>query len=196
MRTEVTTWSLEMISAHDLRPGRLPRVGVAVERAEVVVPAFSRFLYTAVGGDHHWTDRLAWSAPQWRAWLDRPGVETWVARVRGTPAGYLELESVGREARAGADVEVAYFGLLPEFRGQGLGGHLLGVGVRRAWDLGASRVWVHTCSLDGPHALDNYRARGFTVFATVTDLQDLPATPPGQWPGATPAPGATPGPGV
>jgi len=191
VRTEVTTWSLEMTSPRDLRPGRPPRGGVAVERAEVVVPAFSRFLYTAVGGDHHWTERLAWSVQDWLAWLDRPEVETWVARVRGTPAGYVELE-----AQAGGDVQVAYFGLLPEFRGQGLGGHLLGVGVQRAWDLGARRVWVHTCSLDGPHALANYRARGFTVVAAITDSQDLPAVPPGQWDGATLAPGATPVPGA
>jgi len=49
---------------------------------------------------------------------------------------------------------------------------------------------VHTCSLDGPHALANYRARGFTVVAAITDSQDLPAVPPGQWDGATPVPGA------
>lgn len=176
---EVTTWSLAMTSPADLRPAGPARVEAVVERAEVVVPAFSRFLYTAVGGDHHWGDRLPWSAQDWRAWLDRPQVETWVARVRGTPAGYVELESQPDDL-----VEVAYFGLLPEFRGHGLGGHLLSVGVQRAWDLGARRVWVHTCSLDGRHALANYRARGFRVFATVTQHQDLPGVAPGSWPGA------------
>jgi GNAT superfamily N-acetyltransferase len=178
MRTDVTTWSLEMTAPEQLRPARPPRLGVTVERAEVCVPAFSRFLYSAVGGDHYWLDRLGWSAAQWTAWLDRPEVETWVARVRGTPAGYVELEE-----QPGDDVEVAYFGLLPQFRGQGLGGHLLTVGVRRAWERGARRVWVHTCSLDGPHALANYTARGFTLFSEVTATELLPDESPGPWPG-------------
>jgi hypothetical protein len=27
-------------------------------------------------------------------------------------------------------------------------------------------VWVHTCTLDGPHALANYEARGLRPFRT------------------------------
>jgi len=39
--------------------------------------------------------------------------------------------------------------------------------VRRAWQLpGTRRVWVHTCTQDHPHALANYRKRGFRVFKT------------------------------
>ena len=36
--------------------------------------------------------------------------------------------------------------------------------LRRAWALGPSRVWVHTCSLDGPAALRTYQRRGLTVY--------------------------------
>ena len=52
----------------------------------------------------------------------------------------------------GDDVEIAYFGLLPAFHGRGWGGALLEHALRRGFELG-SRVWVHTCTLDGPHAL-------------------------------------------
>lgn len=72
-------------------------------------------------------------------------------------AGYCELHPVG------ADVEIAYFGLLPAFHGRGLGGALLEHALRRGFELGA-RVWVHTCSLDGAHALANYRARGLVPY--------------------------------
>jgi ribosomal protein S18 acetylase RimI-like enzyme len=119
----------------------------------------SRFLYTAVGGQWFWLDRLSWDDARWLQYLDRPGVETWVLYVGGTTAGYVELE-----LQSDDNVEVAYFGLLPGFIGQRLGGYLLSVGVERAWEHGARRVWVHTCSLDGPAALANYRARGFQVY--------------------------------
>ncbi|RBM20873.1 GNAT family N-acetyltransferase [Streptomyces sp. PT12] len=186
--TTVTTWWLEQTSPSDLSPARAPgaAAGLTVALAEVASPEFSRFLYTAVGGDVTWTDRLPWSHARWLAHLDRPGVETWVAWVRGTPAGFAELD--GSEEGM---VELAYFGLLPAFRGRGIGGQLLSVALARAWDLGerlpsgtpTRRVWVHTCSLDGPHALANYRRRGFRLYDTTEADQPLTATP-GPWPGA------------
>lgn len=169
----VTTWYLEQTAPADLTPAAEPgpRAGIRIVRAEVASPEFSRFLYTAVGADVSWVDRLVWSPEQWRGYLERPGVETWVAYERGTPAGYIELD-----AQDGGVVEIAYFGLLPAFRGRGIGGHLLSYGTARAWDLAerwpqrppTKRVWVHTCSLDGPHARANYERRGFRLFDTKT----------------------------
>jgi GNAT superfamily N-acetyltransferase len=150
-----------------------------VERAEIPSPELSRFLYTAVGGSWYWTMRLDWDYARWLAHLERPTVQTLVLYVSGTPAGYVELE-----VQPADNVEVAYFGLLPRFIGQGLGGYLLSVGVERAWAQGARRVWVHTCSLDGPNALANYRARGFQVYDEQVEQVELAAEPPGPWPGA------------
>ncbi|MGW0366986.1 GNAT family N-acetyltransferase [Streptomyces sp. NPDC002990] len=182
----LTTWSLEMTSPSDLVAAAAPGPGITVSRAEVPSPEFSRFLYASVGGDIHWTDRLSLTRAQWVEWLDRPGVETWVAYDRGTPAGYVELDP-----QDDGVVEIVYFGLLPDFRGRRIGGHLLSVGVARAWDLASRwpgreatrRVWLHTCSLDGPTAMDNYLRRGFRLFKTETESTEATGTP-GPWPGA------------
>ncbi|MFE6776201.1 GNAT family N-acetyltransferase [Streptomyces sp. NPDC057702] len=192
MTTTVTTWYLEQTDPHDLRPARppAPGSGVDVVRASVPSPEFSRFLYASVGGDIAWTDRLGWTYDQWSAAVDRPGAETWVAYEHGTPAGYVELAGAADGA-----VEIVYFGLLPAFRGRGIGGHLLSFGVRRAWDLSqrwpdlnaTKRVWLHTCSKDGEHALGNYQRRGFVVYRTTTDEEPEPVNP-GPWPGAHKAP--------
>ncbi|MET8677904.1 GNAT family N-acetyltransferase [Streptomyces sp. NPDC004647] len=188
MSITVTTWSLEQTAPADLVPAGPPEdgSGVRIIRSEVVSPEFSRFLYTAVGGDVRWTDRLGWPYARWREFLERPGVETWVAYDHGTPAGYIELD-----AQKGGVVEISYFGLIPAFRGRRIGGHLLSVGAARAWDLAGrwqglaptERLWVHTCSKDGPYALDNYRRRGFRVFGTRTE-EEPETSPPGPWPGA------------
>lgn len=183
----VTTWSLEQTSSDDQRHAAVPGEDIRVVRAEVPSPEFSRFLYTAVGGDVRWTDRLGMTYAEWQLLLDRPGVETWVAYERGTPAGYAELQ-----AQDDGVVEIVCFGLIPAFRGRRTGGHLLSVVVARAWDLAqrwpgiapTKRVWLHTCSLDGPHAMDNYLRRGFRVFDTkVTKEAGISA--PGPWPGAS-----------
>lgn len=182
----VTTWSLEQTSPADLLPAQAPEGDVRTVRSEVPSPEFSRFLYASVGGDIRWTDRLSWSYARWREHLDRPGVETWVAYDRGTPAGYVELEP-----QDGGVVEIVYFGLLPAFRGRRIGGHLLAYGTARAWDLAerwpqlppTKRVWLHTCSKDGEHAVANYQRRGFRLFDTeVGQEPEVPA--PGPWPGA------------
>ena len=35
--------------------------------------------------------------------------------------------------------------------------------MRAAWAEKPERVWLHTCTLDHPHALRNYLRRGFLV---------------------------------
>ncbi|MEW1720128.1 GNAT family N-acetyltransferase [Streptomyces sp. NPDC093109] len=177
MTITVTTWSLEQTSPADLRPAAQAPDGVRIVRAEVPSPEFSRYLYASVGADIAWTDRLPWTAERWRETVSRPGTETWVAYEQGTPAGYVELE-----AQDDATVEIVYFGLLPDFRGRRIGGHLLSYGTARAWDLAdrhpdlppTKRVWLHTCSKDGPHAMDNYLRRGFRLFDTKTEDEPEP----------------------
>ncbi|GAA2751985.1 GNAT family N-acetyltransferase [Kitasatospora cinereorecta] len=183
----VTTWHLEQNAAADVVPVAAPDgLDLRVVRAELIGPEFARFLYTAVGGPWTWTDRLPWTYAQWQDWLAKEGLETWVAWVSGTPAGYVQLEP-----HRDGEVEIAYFGLLPHFIGKGLGGHLLAYGLQRAWDLPdrhpalppTRKVTVHTCSLDGPAALRTYQSRGLRIARTETSHQ--PATPPpGPWPGA------------
>ncbi|AXG81004.1 GNAT family N-acetyltransferase [Streptomyces paludis] len=179
MSITVTTWSLEQTSPTDLSPAAQVPDDVRIVRAEVPSPAFSRFLYASVGADVSWTDRLPWPPERWRETVSRPGFETWVAYEKGTPAGYVELVAGDDDAT----VEIVYFGLLPDFRGRRIGGHLLSYGTARAWDLAdrwpdlppTKRVWLHTCSKDGPHAMDNYLRRGFRLFDTKTETE--PAAP-------------------
>jgi GNAT superfamily N-acetyltransferase len=156
------------------------RPDLSIVRAELPLPALNRFLYAAVGAPWYWMDRLSWRYSDWEDWLERPGIETWVAYHRGTPAGFYELQPK-EEPQA---VNIAYFGLLPPFVGQGFGGVLLSHAVRRAWQQQPEKVTLNTCSLDHPHALANYQARGFHIYAETTETRYLPRRPPGPWPGA------------
>jgi ribosomal protein S18 acetylase RimI-like enzyme len=177
--TLVKTYYLEMNDRKELRPSAKTHEKLLLLRAEIPCPELNRFLYSAVGGDWYWIDRLSWSYERWFEYLNRSDLETWVGYLAGTPAGYYELEM-----QAGSNVEIAYFGLLPQFIGRGIGGHLLTEATERSWQMGAARVWVHTCSLDGPAALANYQARGFRMYKEEGAEVDLPDRAPGPWPGA------------
>lgn len=151
----VTRTYLEMTTPADLRPEGSAGPGVRLERVVRCPWHFYRYLYAEVGRQYHWHDRLSWTEAQFRQHLAGPSV-IWLLTVEGAPAGYFELRT--HEDRS---VEIAYFGLLPEFVGQGLGKYLLTRAVEEAWAMAPPRIWLHTCTLDHPGALPNYIKRGF-----------------------------------
>jgi GNAT superfamily N-acetyltransferase len=102
---------------------------------------------------------LAWTDQQCAAHLATPRVSIWVLYAHGVPAGYFELHQ-----QHDGSIEIAYLGLIHDFIGQGLGKQMLSAAAERASSLGASRVWLHTCTLDSPAALPNDLARGFVKF--------------------------------
>jgi GNAT superfamily N-acetyltransferase len=161
-----------MTDPAQLRTSAHRPAGVRLEAVADCPPEFYRFLYGAVGREYHWRDRLGWDDDAIRAWLARPDVFLRVLYREGSPAGYYELAR-----HEDGSVEIVYFGLLPGQLGQGFGRYLLEEAVREAWGLGALRVWLHTCTLDGPAALPNYLKRGFEPFHTEVYETNIPADP-------------------
>lgn len=168
MKTVVTRTYLEMRAPDALRRVPLAGSGVRLERVLGCPVPFHRFLYREVGRNYHWLDRLTWTDEQTRAYLDNPRISLHVLYCDGAPAGYFEL----RREDDGS-IEIAYFGLMQEYLGKGLGKMLLSEAVEAAWKEGAERVWLHTCTLDDPAALPNYLKRGFTPVREEQYEQEL-----------------------
>ncbi len=152
------TTYLEMTSRAQFLPAY--RQADAFRIVPMIAPStdFYRSLYRAVGEQWRWRDRLIMPDAELKAALAKPGTTIHVLYHGDNPAGYVEL------VREGQAVEIAYFGLCPGYLGQGLGKHLLSYGIERAWEGDTARVWLHTCNLDGPYALENYVKRGFRVY--------------------------------
>ena len=169
-RVEVRRTYLQLASLAALRAAPSPDPRARVERMDGCPASFFRYLYAEVGRRYHWVDRLSWTDEEQRARLALPGVSVHLLAVAGAPAGYFELERHDGDG----SVEIAYFGLLPEFLGRGLGKYLLSEAVRAGFAQGAARVWLHTCTLDDPAALPNYLARGFEPFRSETYTAEVP----------------------
>ncbi|MBI2379259.1 MAG: GNAT family N-acetyltransferase [Gammaproteobacteria bacterium] len=176
---DVTIFYLELPEPGAFRPAPNKGPELMLMQARHATPELHRFLYTAVGGDWFWVDRLPWTRRQWLDDIERPGVELWVAYLEGTPAGYYHLV---READGMVDIH--YFGLMPFMTGRGCGGWLLSQAIERALALGSGRVTVNTCTLDHEAALANYLARGFVEVRRECFSKALPRHAPGPWPGA------------
>ena len=177
--------------------------GVAPDRSDVALRRLApddlagwRRLYHMVGAPWLWVDRNAWSDEQLASYLARPGVAVWAVDAvpaapvdgsrgsDGLSADAVATRDVGMLELASHDdgsVEIVYLGLVAAYHGRGLGAWLLQEAVALAWQRGATRVWLHTCSLDAPAALPNYLARGFVLERTeqyTVTLDDLSPSPP------------------
>ncbi len=161
--SEVTTYYLEMKSEDSLIEKNKSQ-NLQIVEAEIKEYKLNLFLYQLVGENWGWKDKLSLSIEDWKKYAESENVRTWVAYWKGSIAGYYELEK-----QPDGNVEIAYFGLAPNFIGKEFGGYLLSQAIKSAWTLqDTKRVWVHTCSLDHKSALDNYLARGFQLYREET----------------------------
>ena len=136
---EIVVTYLEMLKPPTRPTVPAPPVGkIALLRAERPTVSYYRYLYNTVGEPWLWWERRLLSDAELERIILDPLVEIYVLYVDGVPAGYAELDRRKEE-----DVELAYFGLIPQFIGRKLG---LGDGNRIVvYDahgmMSAARVW-------------------------------------------------------
>ena len=142
---------------------------VALLRCQRPNVGFYRFLYNSVGGPWLWWERRALDDATLAEIVQDERVEIYVLYLDGQPAGYAELDR-----RRKLEIELAYFGLLPEFVGQRLGPYLLASAIDIAWSYEPTRLWVNTNTLDHPKALPLYQRMGFVPYAQERKVIDDP----------------------
>lgn len=128
-----------------------------------------RALFRAIGGPWLWYSRLMLDDEALRARLTAPGVALYTVQLRKQDVGLLELDfSVEGE------VEIGFFGLMPQLTGKGAGSWLMSQALALAWAKKPHRVWLHTCSLDHPKALSFYLKHGFRAYARKVEIAPDP----------------------
>ena len=151
---------LEIKKLDDLNETSRPNKNCKIELVNPSNFQLNKFFYKQIGKKHRWIDRLSWNEQVWRNYIDNSRVSTYVIKEKKDLAGYFE--QIYNEQNN--EYEIAYFGILEEFRSKKYGSYLLSNAIKSKLKDGAKRVWVHTCSLDHENALKNYLARGMKVF--------------------------------
>ncbi len=163
----VRTWYLEMLTPPETEPLPVP-YHISIVRAHQPTLSWYRFLYTQVGKDFSWYNRLLMFDEELQAIITDDRVEVWVIYLHGVPAGFCELDR-----RLDNEIEISYFGILSEFRGAGIGRLLLDWIVKKAWSYEPLRLWLHTCELDHKAALPFYLKAGFKLFDEKMTTQQI-----------------------
>jgi len=142
---------------------------VLVAAVESPTVAFYRFLYDTVGADYCWWLRRITPDAELAALLRDPRVSIHVLYRGGEPGGFFELDG-----RAGPEVNLSYFGLMPHAVGTGLGYPFLRRAVDKAWSGSPRGMTVNTCTADHPRALPTYRRAGFRPVRAVRETWNIP----------------------
>mgnify|MGYP006422447571 CR=1 FL=1 len=129
----------------------------ALMRAEQTTVSFYRYLYNTVGAPWLWWERRALDDAALARLIHDERIEIYILYIDGVPAGFGELD-----CRDAPSLDLALLGLIPEFRGRGLGTFLLRSVIDIAWSHDPEKVRVSTCTLDDPRALPTYQRMGFT----------------------------------
>tara|TARA_B100000161_G_C33531637_1_gene406327 strand:+ start:358 stop:861 length:504 start_codon:yes stop_codon:yes gene_type:complete len=155
---------LEIFSLKDLADVKKPSEEFFIEIINPPNFLLNKFFYKNIGNDHRWIDRLVWNDKQWIDYTTNENVKTYILKKNNDLVGYFELIFHNQKK----ETEIAYFGLLKEFRNKKLGSYLLSIAIKKSFQDKSERVWVHTCSLDHKNALNNYLSRGMKIFKRET----------------------------
>ena len=160
MMKKVVRNYLEIKSLNKLLEIKKPNQNCYLEKISSNDFQLNKFLYKQIGKNHKWIDRLVWTDKNWIKYTSDPNLFSFVLKNNDEIAGFFELIIHKNKL----EVEIAYFGLLEEYFGKKLGGYLLSEAIKISWKFNIHRTWVHTCSHDHKNALNNYLARGMSIF--------------------------------
>ncbi|KPP92099.1 MAG: putative acetyltransferase [Rhodobacteraceae bacterium HLUCCA08] len=148
----------------------VPDLPVRLDEVARIDPARYLALFRAVGSGWLWAARLRLTPEALAARLHAPTTRLFLPQGPKGDLGILELDFATQGACA-----IAYFGLVPEAVGQGIGRWLMFHAIQTAFATpGVTRLWLHTCTLDSPAALPFYRAMGFVPFRRSVEVFDDP----------------------
>ena len=159
MIEKIERFYLEINTINDLKTKPISSDRFSLKEANKDNFDLNKFFYKQIGKRHQWVDRLIWQDKDWLKYISNENLRTYIFKRENDLVGYFELIFNNN------DCEIAYFGILEEFIGKGYGGFLLSEALKIGFKK-ANRIWVHTCSLDHPNAIENYKSRGMKIFKT------------------------------
>ena len=160
MSNQIQRNYLEIKSLNELKEVKKPIESLYLEKVDPVDFQLNKFFYKEIGKKHRWVDRLIWNDKKWTDYINSPNVSTYILKNKEDLVGFFEQNLYNQKN----ECEIAYFGILEEYIGKKIGAYMLSEAIKKSFENGSKRIWVHTCSLDHKHALDNYLSRGMKVF--------------------------------
>ena len=164
MKKKIVRNFLEIKSATDLNEIKKLPDDFSIKFLKPPDYQLNKFFYKNIGKKYEWKDRLIWTEKNWIDYVSNKNLYTYILKKKDDLVGYYEIFYHTDKK----EFEIIYLGILKEYFEKKLGGYLLSYAIKKSFLSGASRIWLHTCSLDHKNALKNYLSRGMKIFKSET----------------------------
>ena len=128
------------------------------ESPEISVEAFLS-LYEKVGKNYEWTDQFLKGKEEVGSFLEHDSVKVFQLYFDRSLAGFFVLDF-----RINKICDLSYFGLIPDYLGNGLGSYMIKYAILTAWNRDIKKMLVNTNTLDHERALTLYKKYGFQII--------------------------------
>ena len=118
---EINRFYLEIKNIKELKKVNLENNELKVKLLKKIDFNLNKFFYKQIGQNHRWTDRLSWNDNMWVNYVSDQSVNTFVLMHNKNLAGYFE-RIYNKQSN---EFEIAYFGILNEYRNKKFGAYLL-----------------------------------------------------------------------
>ncbi len=169
MITRVDRKYLEITSPGEIKLSSKPKGICKISIKNPPDFQINKFFYKQIGKSYRWIDRLIWDDLKWMNYTKNINLETYIMTDNDELIGFFELLFHPETRKC----EIAYFGILDQYIGKKYGGYLLSEALKLGFRKKTKKVWLHTCSLDHKHALNNYLGRGMKIFKSETINIDI-----------------------
>ncbi len=116
-------------------------------------------LYEKVGKNYEWTDQFLKGKEEVESFLGHESVKVFQLYFDMSLAGFFVLDF-----RINKICDLSYFGLIPDYIGNGLGSYMLKYAILTAWNGDIKKMLVNTNTLDHERALTLYKKYGFQII--------------------------------
>ena len=169
MITRVDRKYLEITSPGEIKLSSKPKGICKISIKNPPDFQINKFFYKQIGKSYRWIDRLIWDDLKWMNYTKNTNLEIYIMTDNEELIGFFELLFYPETRKC----EIAYFGILDQYIGKKYGGYLLSEALKLGFRKKTKKVWLHTCSLDHKHALNNYLGRGMKIFKSETINIDI-----------------------
>lgn len=147
---------MQMLSPPTTEEKLTPRENMVIKRSNGISAKQYLTLYQLVGQCSRWPKR---DLLEIENILQNPQIDVILLYLEEKIVGLAELDR-----RQFPDIEIKYFGLLPEFIGQGLGSFFVDRIFRFGWNYTPNRLWGHIVDCDHPNAINTYERAGAHIY--------------------------------
>ena len=123
--------------------------------------------YMLIGDPWDWSGRLCMKRTELEKHLKDPKNEIYYCYHKSEFVGYFELDVHNQ------DIEIVYFGVVPYNTSKGFGKEMMNHVFKLTSLKKSTRVWLHTCEFDSPHAIPFYKRMGFKIYKQQTEIQKI-----------------------